>query len=280
MNPVDTFTIVNFAITIALGVLALALGGFAIWLSRHFDSKSSAALDAIKDLANEIRSLTNVSVVQQKEFSFKMLDSILSRDQYGHPTSESPESENATALEEAIKRQLSDTEVRIANAVEEKVRALSASSGDNPKELQNTLNEIRSQIKLMTKEAASTIAKPIDLSSRLRDALTKWLPYPAHYPILVAVVKEGSKSASDLERVAEKYNFAGGWKGGLKHLIDGEILSGSLESFDLTEKNRSKISAWVEWNWEVLQQLIPLYKQRSVKGVTQQERIVAAGLEF
>jgi len=68
----------NLILTIILGLLSIGLGIFAIWLSLRFNEKSTEALNAIKDLTNEIRTLSDVNLSQQQNFSSKMLDSILS----------------------------------------------------------------------------------------------------------------------------------------------------------------------------------------------------------
>lgn len=68
MSSQDLLNVIGVTATVSLGLLSIGLAAFAIWLSRSFDKRSSAALEAIRDLARETRALVDVAVGQQREF--------------------------------------------------------------------------------------------------------------------------------------------------------------------------------------------------------------------
>lgn len=78
-----TTEVITFTIGVALGLFSIALGVFAIWFSSKQAESSSSALDSVKDLARETKFLVDASLAQQKDFSIKMLDSILQQNKFG-----------------------------------------------------------------------------------------------------------------------------------------------------------------------------------------------------
>ena len=80
MNTSETVT---FGIGLAVSLLSVGLGVFAIWLSLRLSKSSTDALDSVRDLARETRILVQMGLDQQKGFSSKMLDSILEQNKFG-----------------------------------------------------------------------------------------------------------------------------------------------------------------------------------------------------
>ena len=105
-QPVDAVTISS----IALGIVSIFISGFAIWLSLQFNDRSARALESISHLATEIRSMTDISLAHQKDFSTKMLDSLIEMNVYGRPFTypESPNAKSSKRLEEQA-QSLADT---------------------------------------------------------------------------------------------------------------------------------------------------------------------------
>lgn len=156
----------SLGITIGLGILSLGVSIFAVWLSSRYESKSSSALDAIKGLASETRTLIDASLSQQKDFSGKMLDSILSRNQYGGLQESSDES----IVQASIRATLVESENRIANRVEDQVRALADRTGDQAN-LATGIASIRAEIASLAENAARTASETLSLPLILRDEL-------------------------------------------------------------------------------------------------------------
>lgn len=115
----EAFDSINLAITIGLGVLSLGLSVFAIWLSLRFSDRSDKALDSVKELTNDIRSMMEVSLTHQKDFSSKMLDSILEQNQYGLPKN-SDENDKSASIESLVQERLQQSEERITEILEKR----------------------------------------------------------------------------------------------------------------------------------------------------------------
>lgn len=276
MSENDLMLVLSFSVTVALGVVSIVLAAFAIWMGRHFDEKSSTALDAIKDLATRIRSTIDVSVSQQHDFSAKMLDSILTGDQYGPRTTENAQAE---ALASTIRAQLESTEQRITGAVESTVRELLNTSDRGPKELQDALASIRHDISQLTEAAASTASSPITLPDPVVLAFRGWQEFPAHFPILAAIIKENAHSQSELEQLQDKYHFPGNFERGTENLLEAGVIHGSLSGFEIPAYLRGALEAWVDSNWPMMVLLIQEYLEKGDdRGVTDREREVAQQL--
>ena len=269
----------NLILTLILGLLSVALGLFAIWLSLQFNNKSSAALDAIRDLANEIRTLSQTNVSQQKDFSSKMLDSILAQNKYGKDEISS-QAEGSTALEEVVKRQLEETEIRITSAVEQTVRTLGQTTND-PSAVQRALESIRLDIRSLTNKASS-ISANVELPENLRSEIEKMRKFPAFLVLLAAIVKENANSLGALETVEPKYHFPEGWDdGAIDTLIKKKFLIGSPEDFNVTPEYQAPIAAFIDRNWPSISKLIEYYSSAEKQGsVTKEEQLIGKGLEI
>jgi hypothetical protein len=162
-----------------------------------------------------------------------MLDSIISRDQYGNVSEGVEQSQDPLSVEETIRQQLGDMEERIADTIEAKVRTLSSSRSEDPAVLQDTLESIRPEIKTLTDNAASSVASYISLPSALQKALIQRKDFHAHYVLLAAISKEGVHSIDELKRVQHKYNISEPLESGLDNLLESPILEGSKDNFHI-----------------------------------------------
>lgn len=276
MNASD---ISNLVLTIVLGLLSIGLGLFAIWLSIQFNNKSTSALDAIKELANEIRTLSQTNVSQQKDFSSKMLDSILAQNRYGkYEVSE--EVQKSTALEDVVKRQLEETETRITSAVEQTVRTIAKSNND-PDALQTAIETIRSDIRMLTNRA-SAISSSIELPEQLKTELDRMRRTPAFYVLLAAIIRENISSLNAMEAFESKYNFPDGWEDGpIETLISRNFLTGSPDDFKVTPQYQAPLAAFIDKNWLTITKLIEHYgSQENRFGLTKEELLMAKELDI
>jgi hypothetical protein len=272
MSNVD---LTSFLATIITGVASVVLGIFAIWLSKHFDQKSSAALMSIQELATEIRSLVEVSVSQQEGFSSKMLDSILARDMYGVATEENI-FEKKNTYENSLRKELKENEKKILLQVEEKIRDYVK----NPSNLQGTLDLLRTEIRGLTEQAVTTISASTKLPSEVIRALEKCKEYPAHYILLMAIIKEGLTSVEQMESLVDKYHFLKNWERGVLNLLKSNIIQGDTDHFIVPNEYKGALESWIDINWEVLMRLMEIYKDKTVMGVTEEERAIANHIEF
>lgn len=262
MSSQDLLNVIGVTATVSLGILSIGLGAFAIWLSKRFDERSSAALEAIRDLARETRALVDVAVGQQREFSTKMLGSILSPDPYG--TAPLPGGVGQPALEELVRRQLAETEQRIGAAIEQTIRKLPGQT--DPKRLEEALASVREGISRLADAAASRAASPVTLPKEVAETLKEWRSYPAHFVLLNAIVTEGCRSSEDVEKVSERYGVPTPFDPGLENLLARGILVGNASGFEVAPGLREVLSAWLAANRSGLDELVAYYRSRSRKS--------------
>ena len=276
MSSQDLLNVIGVTATVSLGILSIGLGAFAIWLSKRFEERSSAALEAIRDLARETRALVDVAVGQQREFSTKMLDSILSRDPYG--TGQSPTGGGQTPLEELVRKQLAETEQRIGQAIEQAVRKLPGQS--DPKRLEEALAAVREGISHIVDAAASRVASPITLPKEVAEAFKEWQIMPAHFVLLLAIIRERCRSSEDVKKVSERYGVPSPFDQGLRNLIDRGVLVGNEESFDVAPELRELLPAWLEANRPILDDLVAHYLRKGSESQPVGEVERALGLRI
>jgi len=263
--------VVSFAITIGLGVLSITLAVFSILLSWKFNDRSTGALDAVKSLATEIRSLIDATVAQQKEFSSRMLDSILEKGPYGRSAADVQK--EANAMEEVVRRQLDETEKRIADSVESKIRSLKKEDRTDPATIQRMVDSIRNEIRMLADQAASTVSASAKVSESLKKMLMRWIDRPAHYQLLAAIISENAMSEEQVRKHREKYGIPEPLEAGLSNLLDAGILVGTRDTFQVPTNLSAPLAAWVDRNWPIINKL------KHVEGV-EDKTIVAKGLDF
>ncbi|WP_373032965.1 hypothetical protein [Sulfurovum sp.] len=275
----ETFDIINLAITIGLGILSLGLGGFSIWLSLRFNDKSNDALDSVKDLSNELKSLMEVSLTHQKDFSSKMLDSILDQNQYGVSLDEIEKDRSLEVIENTLKAKLSETELNLSTMVEEKIKNLSNSSLPNDKTIEKTITDIKNEISNM-KKTAIDLSSSFKLPKTVKEQLLEWRDFPAHYLVLACIIKEKITSIDKLEEYESSYNLPSGYQSGLQNLIDSGIINGNINKFSIPIENIDSLSIWVENNWILLEKLMKNYSNKEENTVTDYEKSLAEEFIF
>lgn len=275
MTPEQVLNLVGVVATISLGVVSIALGAFAIWLSRHFDTKSSQALDAIKDVAREIKTTAELSVAHQQSFSTKMLDSILARDQYGR--SQADQGHQQLNFEKVIQDKLDATEKKIAASVEGTVRQLLSKPAQDQGAVNNAITEIRKQIQAL-KGAALAATTSDGLPSSIRKHLEDFKRHPAHFALLAAIIEGGARSEAQVNSLSSRYHIPEPVESGLRNLRRAGILMGRPTSFDIKPELLAPMKVWLDANREPLNRLIRHYSDNPDAGLTDTER--AIGMHF
>ena len=247
----STIDAISFAVTIALGVLSIGLAAFAIWLSCRFNEQSTQALDTIKSLATEIRGLADVTVSQQKDFSTKMLDSILRGGPYGEDPSVR---EKGTALEQVVRAQLEQSELRIVDGMEKKMKQLSVRHEISSKMVQQIVDGVKDDLSTLRDSVASAVSSSTTIPEELRLTLLKWQNYPAHYLILAAIVG-GANSLQDVESVSSSFGIPEQIDMGLDNILSSGLLTGSAESFTVRQDLAAPLAGWIDANWRVLSEM-------------------------
>lgn len=244
-----TTDIVNLALNIGLGVVSLILSIFAIWLSLRFNDSSNSALDAIKELAREIKTVVEIGLSQQNQFSTKMLDSIIEQSRFGRP--ELTTAQSKSELENVILKSLENAEQNITLSVEKKVRELIATGISDPHTIEAGINEIRTNI-----QEFSGLIKD---QSTVVEALRSYREFPAYYVLLSAIIKSGAHSKKELKRVESEYSIPRGWESAIPRLIENGLLQGTANGFRISKENQKILTDWVNANWEVITRLMECY---------------------
>lgn len=275
MNYVD---IISLAISIGLGLLSIGLAAFAIWLSLRFNDRSTDALASVKELSNDIRAMMEVSLTHQKDFSSKMLDSILEQSKYGQLKPAPGESPHV--LEMVIHERLEQAEASIKGTVEDSIRRLVQEQAVDPQQTQEAIDAIKQDISRLSataREASTEAVLPI----AIRDRLERFKDYPAHYVVIAAILQTGATSLADLEAVRDKFHLPESLDEGVEHLINDHILEGELEGFSIAEDNKGALKSWLDLNSRHIARLIDHYSARSEDiGVGEPERMIARELTF
>lgn len=243
---------ISFAVTIALGVISVGLGGFAVWLSLKFNEQSNRALREIDSVVGELRSVTNASIDHQRQFSSRMLDSLLAG-----PYGESPPlvgRGEAGRLENLLREELRETEGRIIDNLDEFLSA-SATAGVGKADLEARIQSITRQIQALSDQAVETVAAAAEIRPEVRVSLDRLRSFPGHYSILWAVLTAEISSTRELGAQAARFGVPEPVESGVQNLIDEHILDGDLDGFRIPEADRPALAAWVDRNLPWLQQL-------------------------
>lgn len=248
--------LVTFTCTIVSGSASLVLGILAIWLSLKQNKQAQSSLDKVKELTSEIRSLVNVGIKQQDKFSSKMLDSILSEENYGFPTDEDAFEEY---IENTIRSEMKQTEEEVLNLVEEKMQNLS-SDEDNESNVKESIEEIQNIIETLTNKTISEVSDSVKLPKELKLKLKSLIDYPAHYLLLTAIINEDISNIEEVKKISNKYGIPKNSKNGIKNLLEEDILTGEIDNFGVNSKYKPFIKNWINNNLDVLNQISSVYK--------------------
>ncbi|WP_226657622.1 hypothetical protein [Pseudalkalibacillus hwajinpoensis] len=238
----------SFILTIASFVASLFLGGFAIWLSKHFDDKSSQALNKVQDLTNEIKGLTDKSVSQNEQITQKMLEKVLEPNHYG-------------VIE---KNTLTNVEYeQNSNPLESLIIDL-----HYKQELQ--IEELRKQI---TKFKTMNLTQfSSDRSQELHLILLKWVPYPAHYVIIKAIIDHNVNSSEELKELESSKIVPTRSKIGMRNILKEGIVIGDAYSYKINPEYYTQLKKWVQVNKEDLEELQNLIvEEDEIKGIKERD---------
>jgi hypothetical protein len=255
---VTTAETASLVITATLGVLAIGLSIFTMVLSWKFNDRSFQALDAVKSLVTEIRSLMDSTVKQQKDFSSRMLDSILEKGPYGHEHDLPAEEKGKTAVEQVIKSQLEVAEKRIVDSVEEKMRSIIPTDKTDSEAVKTALDSIREDISSLANRAATTASSSTILPEDLKQKLMKWQEFPAHYLLLAAIIKENARTEKELLPHVKKYAIPQPMNEGFHNLLESGILEGSQTAFEVKPELKTQLAGWLDRNWSILTKIMEI----------------------
>lgn len=264
----ETLDIITFTIGVSLGLISIALGLFAIWFSYKLAQSSNSALDSVKDLARETKILVDASLSQQKDFSTKMLDSILQQNKFGNLKDVSEGAENLnTAVTSEITKILEIFEQNIGSSIEKTVQKLEGSNPNGHVELKEALEAIQRDIGNLS-QAAPVITSVVNGSDELRQSLQSFRDYPAHYIVLNGIIRGGLRDFDDSRNVAEKYDFPDEWQDGVENLIKKGVLvyDEDGDGFEVPSQYRALLKEWVERNDSKITALRSVYKARKDQG--------------
>ena len=268
----SAFEIISLALNIALAVVSLILSIFVVWLSLRFNDASNAALDAVKDLAREIKALVQIGLSQQTDFSTKMLDSIIEQSRFGRPDTIAGQT-TPSSLEAFIGSSLEAAERSITASVERKVRELVKEGSSDPESVEAGIETIRSDIR--------KISEGVQEGTSVRETLRSFQPFPAHHVLLAAITRSQARSADEIEKAIHEYHVPmDGWESGFDNLVDAGLVRGTLYEFEVPPEKLPVISAWVDQNWPTLCELMAEYKNESGGEVTSRGDEIALELEF
>ena len=266
---------ISFGLSIGMGFLSIGLGIFSIWLSYRLSESSTRALSEVKELSRETRTLVDVNLSQQKDFSSKMLDSILEQNKFGNGKDALDISE-PPLVNELIRSTLEDFEGRLSTSVEQTVRALFKGTAGQ-EELHSAIESIKKDISRLS-DAAPEISEAVNGPDKLRTALNDFRRWPAHYVVLEAILDSGAEGEKDFRDIAEDYNVPAGWERGISKLIAAGILEGTRKEFHVPDQFEVPLQLWRQRNEEVIGELQGLYRSKKKKGITPEE--VKVGLKF
>lgn len=251
---------------------------FSVWLSHQFSRDSTSALDSVKSLSNEIKGLTQANLNQQKDFSVKMLDSIIDSNRFGSVPSVEAVS-GPSALEQVVKNRLDAAESRISSNVESTVRRLITEGAESSEKIDAAVTSIKDDIGKLA-DSFQDISSDSQRSPELTRMLRKLLPNPAHFLVLNALIESGATSSSDLEPVASDFNLPPEWTSGIANLIKDGLVMGELDSFVISPDIKTGLASWLDQNRETIRQLSSFYSENDEGSVTKEELAIALGLTF
>lgn len=269
---------IEFGISLAVGLLSLGLGVFAIWLSLRLSRSSTEALDSVRDLSNETRTLVQSSLDHQRGFSSKMLDSILEQNKFGRARG-GADAGGAGELAAIVRQQLQDTERKIVSSVEHTVKQLARAGDIDESRLQSALQIIRGDIEKVA-ATASQAYEAMALPEDLKAGLVRFRNYPAHYLVLQAIADSGASTNAELAKQQSRFRFPKGWEGGLQNLVQAGILEEDGAGFRIPERYLAALRLWIERNRVLLRRLADKTSADNAGSVTPEESAIGHSMAF
>lgn len=262
---------VIFGISIGMGLLSIALGVFAIWLSYKFASDSSKALSDVQKLAQDTRTLVEANLDQQKSFSGKMLDSIIEQNKFGSPSPDNSKQDVVSKeLDDRLQVYLKEVEGKLVASIEHEVRQLSLNSNVD---VNTILDVVRKDIGALSesKDSISSIYSPPKF---LQNALRHYKKFPAHFVLLYAILTTNSNSIDELLNLPEEYGLPDEIESGIVNLLGDGILVGDNTHFQVDNSLLEHLNIFFKRNKELIEQLQSNYVIKSESGITNVERLM------
>lgn len=263
-----TVDLITFTFSIITGAVSITLGVLAIWLSLTQNKQAQSSLDKVKELTSEIRSLVDVGIKQQDKFSSKMLDSILNEDNYGLSVDENYFGEY---IEKTVRNKMEQSEKEMLDLVENKIQNISK---DDDSDVKESVEELRSTLKILTNKTIEEVSQSVKLPNELKSKLKSFLDYPAHYILILIIIKENISTIEEIDQINNKYGIPDRYEGGIKNLLEKDILSGDIDSFKINSEYEPFIRHWIYNNKNILNRIIKLYKNKDKVASSTEENIV------
>ena len=262
---------ISLAISIGLGIISIALGIFSIWLSMRFNESSNKALDSVKQLSHELKSISEVQLTHQKDFSSKMLDSLLEHGQYGTPQPSTP-----AAIEETFLEKLRQLESNISTTIEERLKERLETHNLSQGEVREILLTVKEQTEKL-KEGTINAAKRYFIPNQIKEELKSFSEYPAHYLVIEAIAKEGITSREKFSAIVEKYKIPSGWDTAINNLAEKEVIrmSEDEENFEIPPQKLNHINRWLRKNQRLISKIRETLKEDDISHLELSRSIAA-----
>ena len=258
---------ISFGITIGLGLLALGVSILSIVLAIYFAKESNIAFDRIKELTNEIKALTNNTYENQKNYSDKMLDTIIGQSKFGIID----KNENSKIADETLKNIIAIVKKEIEGNIHTKLKE----DKDSYKFSPQLRNDISKSIE-KTEIDFNIIKQKFELPNDIKKSLENLKEFPAHYILLRGLLLSESKSISELQEHEKEYCIPIGWeKGPIDKFLAIGILKGTPKKFYIPEELIQPLYYWIDRNKEAFDKLIDIYERKPHTGLTKEEKEIS-----
>ena len=280
-----TIELIRFTITVFIGGASISLAIFSFLASMRNNKQSKEALDKIKDLTSEIKSNLNTSLSNQKDYTGKMLDTIISKSSYISSSENGVEHRvDEEIVNELVEIKIDQIEKNLNGVLESKISEL----GNNTSaEVLSVINQLGLSLTkeeiYKAKNKNSTDDLPIDI----KEQLVYYKQAPALLLLLAILVKEKPNMMS-IEAIMNNYSMPDGWEGGLEKLEEDGLIVQEKGGIIIPKGHKESLELWAENNWRRVLQLRAIYKKRNkgdgsergIVSIHQQLQEVASNFNF
>lgn len=257
---------IRFTVTVFLGGLSIGFAIFSFISSFRNNKQSKEALQKISEISGEIKAQLSTSISNQKDYTNKMLDSILSKTNYSEESESS--NENSKVLDELLDLKIGEIENNLINIIDNKIQNQDTSiSADVKEELENL------------KETIQEISKNengIGLPIELKEQLIKWRRFPAYFLLIGGITREYSDGETSLNKIASKYYFPGEWEGALDQVESTGFIEYENGKVSIPPTVKENLEIWTTKNWPLILKLKANYKRKDEDSVTELEREIGS----
>ena len=127
------------------------------------------------------------------------------------------------------------------------------------------LESSKKEIKELIDETINKGNKNLNIPQKLKKELLRWIAYPANLFVIDLIVKMNISNLQDLEIEGQKNYEAPSswWELGLKSLLEGGILTGNLNKFEIDPSINAPFRNWLINNEEVIKSIDEIYRNMS-----------------